>query len=87
MRYLARLKAEFSEKRQVGELPKPPKASSVSFVSSPRCRVSEIEARQPADELFAFAPPSDPENDREALEERAAIIAEGCGMEPAQFFL
>lgn len=34
--------------------------------------------------LFAFAPPSDPESDREALEERAAIIAEGCGMDPVQ---
>ncbi len=35
-------------------------------------------------ELFDFAPPADPENDAEALEERAGIVAEGCGMEPAQ---
>jgi hypothetical protein len=34
--------------------------------------------------LFDFAPPNDPENDREAIEERAAIIAEGCGMAPAK---
>src|SRR5262245_34235061 len=33
---------------------------------------------------FDFAPPSDPESDREALEERAAIIAEGCGLDSAQ---
>jgi hypothetical protein len=39
-------------------------------------------ARNP--ELFDFAPPADPESDREAIEERAGIIAEGCGMEPAQ---
>jgi len=32
---------------------------------------------------FAFAPPNDPDSDREAIEERAGIIAEGCGMEPA----
>lgn len=35
-------------------------------------------------EVFTFAPPSDPENDAEAIEERAAIIAEGCGMGHAQ---
>lgn len=35
-------------------------------------------------QLFAFAPPADPGSDREALEERAAIIADGCGMDPAQ---
>jgi hypothetical protein len=34
--------------------------------------------------VFEFAPPGDPDSDREALEERAAIIAEGCGLDPAQ---
>ncbi|MGA8055964.1 MAG: hypothetical protein WCA12_19260 [Burkholderiales bacterium] len=32
---------------------------------------------------FSFTPPVDPESDREALEERAGLIAEGCGLDPA----
>jgi hypothetical protein len=32
---------------------------------------------------FSFTPPIDPESDREALEERAGLIAEGCGLDPA----
>ena len=35
-------------------------------------------------EQFEFSPPSDPANDAEALEERAAIIAEGCGIDQAR---
>lgn len=34
-------------------------------------------------EVFCFSPPGDPANDAEALEERAAIIAEGCGIDQA----
>ena len=32
---------------------------------------------------FSFTPPVDPEAEREALEERAGIVAEGCGIEQA----
>jgi hypothetical protein len=32
---------------------------------------------------FSFTPPVDPEAEREALEERAGIIAEGCGIDQA----
>jgi hypothetical protein len=32
---------------------------------------------------FSFTPPVDPEAEREALEERAGIIAEGCGFDQA----
>ena len=32
---------------------------------------------------FSFTPPVDPEAEREALEERASIIAEGCGLDQA----
>jgi hypothetical protein len=39
-------------------------------------------ARNP--ELFDFVPRADPDSDREAIEERAAIIAEGCGTGPIQ---
>ena len=36
-------------------------------------------------DIFSFAPTDEPENDREAIEERAAIIvAEGTGIGPAQ---
>jgi hypothetical protein len=45
---------------------------------------SLAEEEATAREVFHFAPPSDPESDREALEERAAIIAEGCSMNPQQ---
>jgi hypothetical protein len=34
--------------------------------------------------VFDFSLPADPESDREALEERAGIIAEGCGMDHAK---
>jgi hypothetical protein len=35
-------------------------------------------------ERFDFAPPADPDSDREAIEERAAIISEGCGVDPSR---
>jgi len=37
--------------------------------------------------VFDFALPADPDSDREAIEERAAIVAEGCGMESVQALL
>lgn len=43
MNYLAKLKAEFSEKALPSELTKPTKAPSVSFVSAPSRHISEIE--------------------------------------------
>lgn len=43
MNYLAKLKAEFSEKALPSELTKPTKAPSVSFVSDPSRHISEIE--------------------------------------------
>lgn len=38
----------------------------------------------PGSAEFVFAPPSDPASDAEAFQERAAIIAEGSGMDQAQ---
>jgi hypothetical protein len=34
-------------------------------------------------QAFSFTPPVDPEAERELLEERAGIIAEGCGIDQA----
>jgi hypothetical protein len=43
-----------------------------------------LAALAPGPELFAFAPPAECDCLRDAIEERAAIIAEGCGMEHRQ---
>ena len=43
MNYLAKLKADVSEKALPNELTKPTKAPSVSFVSAPSRHISEIE--------------------------------------------
>ena len=56
--------------------PATPRPSSDGY--RPSARTSP--ASSPSCGLFDFAPPTDPENDAEAIEERAAIIAEGCGM-------
>lgn len=50
MSYLAKLKAEFSEKALPSELTKPTKAPSVSFVSAPSRHISEIDG---ANELLS----------------------------------
>jgi hypothetical protein len=50
--------------------------------SSPGCAQPVAEA--PDTELFDFALLTDPDSDQEALEERAAIVAEGCGVAPTQ---
>lgn len=85
MSYLARLKIEFSAKHLPRELTKPTEGPSVSFVGAQGRHIPEFEeADDPGPALFDFAPPGDPESDREAIVERAAIIAEGCGMDPAQ---
>jgi hypothetical protein len=50
-------------------------------------QLNELQVALPGEcnaQLFDFAPPADPESDREAIEERAGIIAEGRGMDPAQ---
>ena len=59
-----------------------PVASDLLHVARP----GGCNMQQPAADCtpaFSFTPPVDPEAEREALEERAGIIAEGCGIDQA----
>jgi hypothetical protein len=78
MSYLDRLKRKIGEDVPRGEATKGTKAPYVPYVASLPAPPRQIS------EQFEFSPPADPANDDEALAERAAIIAEGCGMDQAQ---
>ena len=74
MSYLARLKSEFSEKALPGELTKPTKAPSVSFVSPPSGHIPEIEAANDAPDIL-------PDPAAEARRQRVlAMLAERPGV-------
>ena len=76
MSYLERLKADISGNTPTLGTDKADKSPFVSFVSAQGRHISR-------NELFIFAPPGDPANDDEALQERAAIMAEANGWNDA----
>lgn len=78
MSYLDRLKRKIGKDVPGGEATKGAKAPYVPFVATLPAPLRQIS------EQFAFSPASDPVSDAEALQERAAIIAEGCGLDQAQ---
>ena len=77
MSYLARLKAEFSGKRQPCELTKPTKAPSVSSVSAPSRHVCGIDADREAGNPGIVEAPSAAGNDPIATKPTPADVRIG----------